>query len=84
VADDQALTLEITKQILKECGVLKICQFEINGQEAINAAKILVDVALELNNEKKATLRPITCMLLDLQMPIKNGIEVMQETKMMY
>lgn len=81
VADDQVINLHVTKSILSDIGVINNCHFFTNGQETIDAAKNAIYIALELNDGKRTRLRPIVAILLDLQMPIKNGLEVIQETR---
>ena len=77
VADDSALNLNVTKSILIEMGVIELCSFVMNGQEVIDEATIVVLTALDHYTKRgitKLELRPITAILLDLQMPLKNGL----------
>lgn len=77
VADDSALNLKVTKSILGDIGVIEQCSFYTNGQEAIDSATSVVRTALDHYSSRgiaKQELRPITAMLLDLQMPLKNGL----------
>ena len=50
--------------------------FTVNGEEAISKAKSILEAAIDSiqGNQKKSELQPITIMLLDFQMPKKNGI----------
>ena len=53
--------------------------FTVNGAEAISKAKSILEKAIDQikGNQKKNVLQPITIMLLDFQMPKKNGIQVL-------
>ncbi len=58
------------------------CEFLCNGQEAINLAKQIFNDALQANETKNMSrIRPISLMLLDFQMPIKTGIDVVREIR---
>ena len=52
----------------------------------INAAKNHVTKIIQntIVGFEKVTLRPISLMLLDFQMPLKNGIEVVKEIRDFY
>ncbi len=56
---------------------MSVCEFALNGEEAIKIAISVVEKAIQLVESKLYRLRPIALMLLDLQMPIKNGIVVL-------
>ena len=69
------MNLEILKSHIETLGLLESTIFSINGQQAIDSAKNELDKALhklgsELNKQ------PVTLMLIDFQMPLKNGIQV--------
>ena len=58
---------------MEKLNLLKYTDFTYNGQEAIEKAKNEIDVGLfKAGSNKK--IKPISLMLLDFQMPIKNGI----------
>ncbi len=68
VADDQYMNLEALKINLQEINKIKKAEFYVNGQE-------IIDRVLEvLTTETTTLLRPIQALLLDFQMPVKNGI----------
>ena len=52
----------------------------------INAVKNHVKMTIQntIVGFEKVTLRPISLMLLDFQMPLKNGIEVVKEVRDFY
>ena len=52
----------------------------MNGQETINKIKSEVHMALK-NTTLPGKIRPIALVLLDLQMPLKNGIKVIEEVR---
>ena len=69
------MNLEILKSHIETLGLLEQTIFSINGQQAIDSAKNELDKALfNLGSELKK--QPVTLMLIDFQMPLKNGIQV--------
>lgn len=74
VADDQALNIETISRLLEKYDVLEYTSFATNGQEAIDCAKEVIQKAIK--GRFAGRVKPIGMMLLDLQMPIKNGIRV--------
>ncbi len=74
VADDQALNIETISRLLEKYDVLEYTSFATNGQEAIDCAKAVIQKAIK--GRFAGRVKPISMMLLDLQMPIKNGIRV--------
>ena len=74
VADDQALNIETISRLLEKHDVLEYTSFATNGQEAIDCAKAVIQNAIK--GRFAGRVKPIGMMLLDLQMPIKNGIRV--------
>ena len=73
VADDQLINLEVVKGYTQIMGLFDLIEFCIDGQKAIDIAKKELDNAL-LNLEQGLTIKPVVLMLLDFQMPLKNGI----------
>ena len=55
-----------------------ICEYCVDGQQAIDRAQ---QILAEADDEN---LRPISMMILDFQMPKKNGIEVVKEITKLY
>ena len=78
VADDQYMNLEALKINLQEINKIKKTEFYVNGQE-------IIDRVLEvLTTETTILVRPIQALLLDFQMPVKNGIQTVQAIKRIY
>jgi CheY-like chemotaxis protein len=76
VAEDQHINVEVLRSYLGDLNIHSECDFCIDGQLAIDCAKSLIDKACDENET-----RPICLMLLDLQMPNKNGIQVVTEVR---
>jgi len=72
--------MEILESYMDELGIREYCDFCTDGQLAIDSAKRLVDDALDTGE----TDRPICLMLLDMQMPQKNGMQVVEEVREYY
>ena len=75
----------MTKQILSEIGKIDLCSFLVNGQEAIE--KVQAEVRTAVANRQIGDvpiIEPVVLMLLDLQMPIKSGLQVVVEVKKFY
>ena len=54
-------------------GLFDLIEFCFDGQKAIDVAKKLLDNAL-VDLEQGLTIKPVILMILDFQMPFKNGI----------
>lgn len=61
--------------------MLNACEFCYNGQEAIDIASNLISTALDSAGENKSSIMPISLMMLDFQMPRKNGIQVVEQIR---
>ena len=79
VADDQAINLEALKISLKAVELFVGSEFYINGQQVIDRVKVVVEDTLR--DAKRFPVRPISALILDFQMPHKNGLEVVLEVK---
>ncbi len=76
-ADDQLLSYSLIKQLLIDQGVLQKTTLTINGQQAIDTAKQIFEIALTQRQEgDKSPFKPIDLMVLDFQMPLKTGVQV--------
>ncbi len=60
---------------IEKLGYQKLTNFCINGQQAIDMAKSVLDQTLS-SCESDGIVKPVSLMLLDFQMPLKNGINV--------
>lgn len=83
VADDQLIHLEMFKDNMQKLKLHKNCIFTNNGREAIEVAKHVIVTRLTktlevASKDVRTAIRPISIMILDLQMPHKNGIEVIR------
>jgi CheY-like chemotaxis protein len=74
------INITVTKQIMSQIDFIDNCSFVMNGHEAINKIKSVVTAAL-LNITLPGKIRPIALALLDLQMPNKNGMQVIEEIR---
>jgi len=72
VADDDEPTLDNMEKILTNMGLASNSDFCVNGQEAIDRATEILEQFL--NSSETKYRKPITAMLLDLQMPFKTGL----------
>ena len=77
IADDQSMNLEALKLNLTEINQISNAEFYINGQQVIDRVKDVLGLPNLLQ-------RPIHSLLLDFQMPFKNGIQVVKEIKKIY
>jgi CheY-like chemotaxis protein len=72
-ADDQLINLEVLKTQLTEIGLHSKCTYCIDGQVVIDEVKRILDEEI-LETSEGDVIRPIDFMLLDFQMPKKNGL----------
>ena len=82
VADDQVINLETLKMSIQEIALMDLSEFYINGQQVVDRVKQLVND--QLLSAKSFPIRPAHALILDFQMPQKNGIEVVKEVKEFY
>ena len=78
VAEDHLVNLQILKKQLDYPELLDKCSFHTNGQDAIDRISAI------LNDDKSSHAQPISLVILDFQMPLKTGIQVMKEVREMY
>lgn len=72
-ADDQLINLEVLKTQLIEIGLHSKCTYCIDGQVVIDEVKRILEEDI-LETSEGDVIRPIDFMLLDFQMPKKNGL----------
>ena len=82
VADDQVINLELIKMSIQEINLMDLSEFYINGQQVVDRVKQIVND--QLLSAKSFPIRPARALILDFQMPQKNGIEVVKEVKEFY
>lgn len=73
-ADDQLINIEALKSHIEALGLVDTCDFCVNGQETINKVQLIVDEAISKREFNSEILHPLDFLLLDFQMPRKNGI----------
>lgn len=73
IADDQAINLRLIEHTLSHLNLEQKAILCCNGQEVIEKVKWLV---LEAKTEQ-----PVSVMILDFQMPVKNGLQVVKEVR---
>ena len=76
MADDKHLEIQTIKMSLETINELQNSEFFINGQEVIDRVR---DIVAQIQSERKTLtepIQPLEVLLLDFQMPYKNGIEV--------
>jgi len=60
------------------------CEYFNNGRTTIDRVIQLVENAIIDLKKESGTIRPISLMLLDFQMPDKNGLEVVESVRKFY
>ncbi len=82
-ADDQLINLEVLKSKLTEIGVQEKVTYCVNGQDTIDQAKRIIQASVS-KAQMGTTIKPINFLLLDFQMPQKNGVQVLKEIRTFY
>lgn len=65
IADDQMLVRQGIASLLSLCANINVCWQADNGQDAV----------------EKVALQPVDVLLMDIRMPVKNGIEALQDLR---
>ena len=83
IAEDEMINLQVLKSQLAEegQGIIDRCDFCFNGQEAIDQAKKVMTDGVDAETGWSASIMPVCLMLLDFQMPRKNGIQVVEQVR---
>ena len=79
VADDAYINLELIKLNLAEVGVKENVTYCSDGSIAIEAALGYLNAGLNKMNARP--IRPVALMLLDFQMPMKTGLQVIEQIR---
>jgi CheY-like chemotaxis protein len=79
VADDICTHIEIIKSKMKEMNMEDYAEYYNNGQAVIDRVKQLTEESLK--NAELFPICPVSILLLDFQMPLKNGLETVLELK---
>jgi len=77
VADDQKINLEAVKLSLESVGIIDNVSYCADGKIALDTAISRFEEALKQYNGSPQ--QPISAMLLDIQMPMKSGLQVVSE-----
>ena len=80
IAEDQRVNFDAIKLTMHEIGLFRYCNFCKNGQAAIDTCKRLIKQALA-KDARGFQVRPIRALLLDYEMPLKTGIQVVTEVR---
>ena len=79
IADDQLINIEVLKTQIEELGQLYRCEFCYDGDKTLAKAIEITEQAIQESNKSEETkIKPISLMLLDFQMPKKNGLQVIE------
>ena len=81
VADDAYINLELIKLNLAEVGVKENVTYCSDGSIAIEAALGYLNLNSGLNEMNARPIRPVALMLLDFQMPMKTGLQVIEQIR---
>lgn len=80
IAEDQFLNMQILKSQIQEINVpSQNVTYCVNGQLAIDNVTLLLEHGIA-----QGVASPVALMVLDFQMPVKNGIQVVEEVKKLY
>jgi CheY-like chemotaxis protein len=71
--------MTVIKSQLTELGVYSKSEFCYNGEEAIKLTLDIITKAVETADQE--SIHPVCLMLLDFQMPRKNGIQVVEAVR---
>ena len=72
VAEDQEVNIDVLSDHLQTLGAFENTEMCIDGQSTIDKCKQIIDEAI--SDTSCVNVTPIDLMLLDFQMPNKNGI----------
>ena len=63
-------------------GIGSKCEYCFDGRETLKVVYDILNEALEVPFDER--VRPIAMMVLDLQMPYKNGVQIVQDMQKFY
>ena len=81
MAEDFPIMMNVIKNQIAELEMTHQCSFCYDGQEAINIAFSIIKTAIDDKATSAEEIRPIDLMILDFQMPRKNGLDVIKSVR---
>ena len=84
-ADDQFVVRQAMQVYFDELGILNRVMFCRNGEEVVQFFKnFFKELQANTGDLPHQTLQPVTLLLMDINMPIKNGLEATREVKELF
>ncbi len=83
VADDKRVNLDTLRIQLDSIDVLERCEFYNDGQKVVTRVKSVLET-LEGMDRDRCPAVPLSALVIDFQMPQKNGIQVVKEVSDLY
>ena len=80
-ADDQFINRKLILVQFKEIGLQECLVDFANGQEVVD---YFTRILLQLAEERKQVVQPVSLLLLDINMPVLNGHETLKKVKQLF
>ena len=74
--------IDLRKSQLQHFGLGFLSEYYTDGQQVIDRVKLVCEESVQ--NSTVFPIKPVSVILLDFQMPIKNGLETVLELKQYY